>query len=436
MSPLIIWALVAVAMLILSAFFSGVEIAFVSSSRLKIELKTRQGDKAASILSHFKKNINRVLITILIGNNVALVIYTMQIEKLSTELLGLNPESDYLITTLIQTLIGTIIILIFAEYLPKAIFRRSSDRIILSSAHILNFFYLVLKLPVYAVNGITKVLLKLFPNSPQPNEEVELGRKDLTFYLHELMEQSNGQPHPDLDTEMLNNALAFKKIKTRECMIPRTEIQALPLDSSIEELMEEFIDTGLSKIIIYNDSLDQVEGFAHSHTMFRKPTDIKDCLQPVLMVPETMLADTLLGELTENKRSVAIVVDEFGGTSGMITMEDLIEEIFGEIEDEHDDEEPPDEIDMILEKRSDGSYLLGARHEIDNLNEDLGLNLPEEEYYTTLGGLILYHAESIPEVGEAVTIGKYNFVIEKAADNRIISAFMSESQEPDPSPKP
>ncbi len=406
--------------LILSFFFSGMEIAFLSANRLKIELKTAQGSRSGRILSKFKKHIPEVLITILIGNNIALVIFTIQVDYLTLDSLeawlGKDLEGLY---TLIQTIIATIILLIFAEYIPKAIFRRNSDLIVFPAAYILNFFYYLFYIPVQLINIISKFILTYIFRVKTEDKIIELDKKDLDLYLQEVIEADQNSFAPDLDTAMLNNALAFNETKARECMIPRTEIKAAPLDIPLSELMDLFIETRLSKIIIYEGNLDQVKGFVHSNGMFGKPTSIKGILQSVLVVPETMPANMLLAEFTENKRSVAIVVDEFGGTSGMITIEDLVEEVFGEIEDEYDKE--PLEEDMTKIKQDDGSYILGARHEIDDLNEELRLELPEEEYYTTLGGLVTYHAEDIPQKGESVVIEPYLITVIKSTQKRVIS---------------
>ncbi|MEM9934810.1 MAG: hemolysin family protein [Bacteroidota bacterium] len=409
--------------LVLSFFFSGMEIAFLSSSRLKIELKLRQNVRSAIILSKFTKRVSEVLITILIGNNLALVIFTMYMDELTKPLLA-GVSGSFLTFTLLQSLITTLIILIFAEYIPKAIFRKLADTIVFPATYILSFFFWILRWPVLLVNAISRLILRYLFRVTTDDKIVGLGRKDLDQYIQEVIAASGNKEIEDLDldTEMLNNALSFKETKARECMIPRTEIIAVSNDAEVEELMDAFIESALSKIIVYEDSLDKIVGFVHSSSMFSKPHDIGEVIQPVFIVPEAMQANNLLAEFSENKRSVAIVVDEFGGTSGMITMEDLVEEVFGEIEDEHDEEELPDE-DLIKVINDDGSIFLGARHEIDDLNEEeeLGIELPDEEYYTTLGGLIMYHHEDIPKQGEEIEIGIYTFTILKATPSKIIS---------------
>ena len=387
--------------------------------------------RSAVILSKFTKRVSEVLITILIGNNLALVIFTIYMDRLTTPFLEVI-TSGVLAFTLLQSLITTLIILIFAEYIPKAIFRKLADTIVFPASYILSAFFWLLRWPVILVNAISRLILRYLFRVTTDDKIVGLGRKDQDQYIQEVIAASEKQEMEDLDldTEMLNNALSFKETKARERMIPRTEIIAVAKEAGIEELMDTFIEHALSKIIIYEDSLDRIAGFVHSSSMFSMPKNIEEVMQPVFIVPEAMQANNLLAEFSENKRSVAIVVDEFGGTSGMITMEDLIEEVFGEIEDEHDEEEIPEE-DLIKLINEDGSITLGARHEIDDLNEDedLGIELPDEEYYTTLGGLIMYHYENIPKQGEEVEIEvdktQYKFSILKATPSKIIAVKLS-----------
>ena len=415
--------LLALLTLSLSFFFSGTEIAFFSASRLKIELKTLQGDRAASILSKFTKEPSEVIITILVGNTLALVIFTRTMESLLApgidSVLGLSQTSAYFIYTLTQTLISTLFILIFAEYIPKAIFRSNSDRLIFPATYALNVFHRIFLIPVKIINASSKFLLRWLFRMRTHEGVVELGKKDLDQYIQGVIAAGEETSLSEVDAEMLTNALALKDTKARECMIPRTEIKAAPADSSVEEIIDLFIEFQLSKIILYGESLDEVKGFVHSNSMFLKPESIKPHIQPVLVVPESMPADVLIAELTGNQRSVAVVVDEFGGTSGMITVEDLIEEVFGEIEDEHDEEVV--EEDMTKTVLEDGSYVFGARLAIDDLNEEFQLELPEEEYYTTLGGLLMYVSEEILQEEAIIEVGNYRIIVLKAQSNRIIT---------------
>lgn len=419
-----IYPITAALMLLLSFFFSGTEIAFISASRLKIELKTMQGSLAARMLSDFKRKTPEVLITILIGNNFALVVFTLMMEPIVDPALmaiGIDAGGDYLIYTLSQTLVATLIVLVLAEYIPKAIFRTADDVFLFPSAYFLQFFYWVFRLPVMFINQVSRILLRIMFRVPmKDNPIVELDKRELDQYIQEIIAASEETPMPDLDTDMLHNALEFKELKARECMIPRTDIVALPLDSTVEELMHTFIETQLSKVIIYGENLDEIRGFIHSSGMFRQPASLLDILQPVVIVPESMPANMLLAELTSNQRSVAVVVDEFGGTAGMVTVEDLVEQVFGDIEDEYDEEEETEE-DMVLQRTEDGAFLLGSRRSIDELNEELEISIPENEAYTTLGGWIMYELERIPKQDEVVDLAGYRITVVKAAENRLIT---------------
>ncbi len=416
-------------MLSLSFFFSGMEIAFISANRLKIELRTVQGNLSARLLSSFKKKTSEVLITILIGNNIALVVFTIMMDSvLAPHLtrLGLTQADTYFLYTLTTTLIGTLIVLVLAEYIPKAIFRANSDYLVYPASYVLQVFFVLLRIPVWAINAVSKVLLRIFFRVPTEEKVVPIDKKDFDYYIQEVLAASEEAPVPDLDTEMLTNALALRETKARECMIPRTEIEAIAVDASLDELVDLFVETRMSKLVVFGDSLDEVKGFVHSSSLFKNPQSIRELLQPVLVVPESMPANVLMAELTGNKRSIAIVVDEFGGTAGMLTIEDLVEEVFGEIEDEHDSDKIEEvEEDMVKIVNEDGSLILGARHEIDDLNEELGLELPEEEYYTTLGGLLMYVAEDIPQKDDSIEVGDYLITVVQASQTRVIAVRIS-----------
>ncbi|MDP5170283.1 MAG: hemolysin family protein [Bacteroidia bacterium] len=419
--------LIAVITLLCSFFFSGIEIAFLSASRLKIELRTVQGDRAGRILSNFKKKTSEVLITILIGNNLALVIFTIMMNQITDPVLGkyfaLDPQEAYLLYTFVQAVVATLIVLVFAEYIPKALFRRNADTLIFPFAYLLQIFYVLFYVLMWAVNGVAKLLLLYLFRVPTEEKVVPLGRKDLDHYIQELITASETVPVPDLDTEMLTNAMAFKDTKARDFMIPRTEVIACSYDTPIDQVLDMFIETKLSKIIIYDDSLDDIKGFVNSRDLFKKPQTLAEIIQSAHVVPGSMPANMILAELTGHQRTLAVVVDEFGGTSGILTMEDLVEEVFGDIEDEHDFEESKDakvDEDMIVQHLEDGGMLLGGRHEIDDLNEEFDLDLPEDEGYNTLGGLVLNLAEDIPEEGESFAVGKYVLTVVKASNTRLI----------------
>ncbi len=425
--------LVAGVMLALSFFFSGIEIAFLSSSNLKIEVKKKQGKRSAIILSDLKKKISKVHPAILIGNTIALVIFTQQIDYLLGPwlegILGLSQNENYLIFTIILSLFGTLVILVFAEYIPKAIFKGLADRIIFPSAYFLSFAYKILSPIVWLINVFSRFILKYILGVKHLSEEKVLSKQDLDLYIRKAVATISDEDElNEVDTIMLSNALELRKTKARDFMIPRTKIEAVSVDTSIEELRLKFVETQLSKLLVYGDSLDDVKGFVHSRSLFSNPEKIKDSVQDVMIVPETMSAVMMLVEFSENKKSVALIVDEFGGTAGLITMEDLVEEVFGEIEDEYDELEE-DEEDLMKVKNKDGSFLLGAGLEIDDINEEFSLNLPEEEYYTSLGGLFTYHNEDIPEEGESIIVGNYKLIAKKTEQHRVILIALKELKE-------
>ncbi|MFN0204219.1 MAG: hemolysin family protein [Bacteroidia bacterium] len=368
----ILYALIA---MVIIAFFAGIEIAFLAASLVKIELKTRQNSTSARILSYFKKNMSKILITILIGNNLALMLYTQQLgeifEPLFHNYLHLTKAENPFLLTFIEALLETAFLLVIAEYIPKSLFGRLADWIIYPAAYILQFFYWLLWIPVQFADLFSKLTLRLFNVSPE-HEAAVLDRKDLDHYIMEAIESSEGTPLPQfVDTEILANAMTFNETKTREFQIPRTKIVALPIGASPSELHQKFSETQHSRIIIYGEDMDDIRGYVHILSMFKKPKSIEENIQPVLMVPETMSAQVLMKEFAEKRRSVAIVVDEFGGTSGLITMEDVMEEVFGEIDDEHDETTPDSEEDMTIKRLENGGLLIGARQEIYDLNEEL-----------------------------------------------------------------
>ncbi len=427
MDSLIAPILTTLVMMLLVAFFAGVEIAFLAASIVKIELKQRQGDGAAKILSYFKKNTHLVLITILIGNNIALILYAQEIDEIFAQIykmvIGTEMPKHDLLLMLLKSVIDTLILLVLAEYIPKAIFRRTADTIIYPSAYILQFFYYILWLPIQIANYLSKGMLRLMGVLVE-EEVVGIDKKDLDNYIQEVIDSSEGNEMQEVDTEILSNAMTFTETRVREFMIPRTEMVSMSIDENITALMDLFVETKHSRIVIYDGSLDNIKGFFHSTSMFRKPKSISDFIQPVLIVPEIMSANVLIKEFADKKRSVAVVVDEYGGTAGMITVEDLVEEVFGDIEDEYDeDSQKVAEEDMVFEQHEDGSMTIGARQNIFDLNENHGLDLPESEHYTTLGGLIMHQAGEIPKENTVLSNieAHYTFTILKATPTKILA---------------
>lgn len=402
--------------LLFSAFFSGMEIAFVSSNKLKIELDKNKGLFSAKILSYFVKNPSKLLGTLLLGNNIALVIYGIfmakMLEPAIIQLLGEKFHSEFLIL-LIQTIISTFIILITAEFIPKALFRLKSNSILNVFALPVNIMYWMFYPVIHALVSIAEnSIFKIFRMKLQ-NEDYSFSPIDLDNYLKEFTPDKKEESDVQQEIQMLQNAIGFKSVKLRECMVPRTEITALEVNDNIDLLKKTFIESGYSKILVYIETIDNIIGFVHSSAMFSNPENIQSVVRSIPVFPETILAENVLNSFIKDHKSIAIVVDEFGGTSGIVTMEDIIEEIFGEIKDEYDVEE------LTEKKISDSEFLFSARHEIDYLNETFQLNLPESEDYETLGGLIIQIHESIPGKNEEIEIPTFRFLIEDASETRI-----------------
>lgn len=411
--------IVMIIMLAFSAFFSGIEMAFVSANKLKIELKSKQGSTRGQILSNFVKNTPRVITTILVGNNIALVMYGISIGHILVWIFAqttpLTPENDPMVLLILQTLVSTLVILIFGEYLPKAIFRINPDGSLFFFSRILQFFYLLLSPFVIMVNFMSAIFLKNVLRLKYEEEEITFGKQDLYMFMQETLMDSENSAAPEIDAEMFSNAMEFNETRVREFMIPRTEIQSIAVESSIEDLVDMLIDTELSRLIVYRESLDQVVGYVHSSWLFKMPKTIQEAVQPIMMVPESMPANVLFTEFKKNRASIAIVVDEFGGTEGLVTMEDLVEEVFGEIEDEHDE---PEEAELPLRKIDETTWVMSSRWEVDDINKECNIELPEGDY-NTIGGLIMYFAEDIPNANDVVEIENYQFIILEASENKV-----------------
>ncbi len=408
--------LIIIASLILSAFFSGMEIAFISANKLKVEVDRKSGGYSAKLLSRFIRSESSFISTMLVGNNIALVIYGIAFAALlEPVLISLLPE---VITTefsvlILQTIISSLIILSFAEFLPKALFRINPNRFLnLFALPVTVIYYLLFPLITITItlsNFIMKHLLKVDVG----NNKKAFDIVDMDNYLKEFGQQPEQDRESSREIQIFRNAIEFPDIRIRECMIPRTEIVAVSDKEKPSEIRSLFSQTGLSKILIYKDSIDNITGYVHAFDFFRKPDDIRPIIRPIMLVPETMHANKLLQNFIQQRKSIAAVVDEFGGTSGIITIEDIIEEIFGEIDDEYDHD------DLIEKKLRDNEYIFSARLEIDYINEQFGLDLPEAEDYETLGGLMLSHFESIPQKGEEIIIGPLTFRILQVSEKRI-----------------
>ena len=398
-----------------SFFFSGIEIAFLSSNKLQIELQGQQGVLWGRIMSFFLKKQSWFIGTTLIGNTLALVVFGIYmaqlIEPWLTRVLppGLNDEAFVL---LFQTLISTLFILFTAEFLPKSLFLINPNTMLSALAVPFRIIFIILYPLTYSIVSLSKLVIVYVLRIEYSDEKPIFGLTDLNHYLKNMMKVKHEDEEIELDKKILTNALEFKTIKVRECMIPRTEIIAVELNEGIDKLRESFVESGHSKILIYKESIDDVIGYCHSSALFKKPQAIQEILTPIIIVTETTMANELMIQFIRERKSLAIVVDEFGGTSGMVSMEDVIEEIFGEIEDEHDAD------DFVEQKIDANTYLFSGRLEIDYLNEQYGLNLPIGEY-ETLGGLILAYAEDFPKLNESITLPPHQLVVEKLQDNRI-----------------
>lgn len=395
-----------------SALFSGLEIAFVSANKLKIELDNTKGNFTAKILSYFLKRPAKFIGAMLLGNNIALVIYSILMAKFLEPLIIEYISSNGLVILLLQTIASTLLVLFFAEFLPKALFRINPNYVLTIAAIPIAFVYAVLYPFTYITVGISNIILKIFKVDTSESD-LAFSKIDLEDFVSNIQDVQEEGEEVDSEIQIFKNALGFSDVKVRECMVPRTEIIAMDVENGIDELNTKFVETGLSKILIYRDSIDNIIGYIHSKELFKKPESIKSILLPVSIVPEVMTANDVLKKTIKERRSVAVVVDEFGGTSGILTIEDIIEEIFGEIEDEHDKEE------LIEKQFDDTTYQFSARLEIDYINEHYKLGLPESDEYETLGGLIINLHESIPEKDEIITYDDYIFTVNSVSENKI-----------------
>ncbi len=396
-------------MLILSAFFSGMEIAFVSSNKIHIEIEKKQNNFLAGVLKKITNRPSKFIATMLVGNNIALVIYGFFMGDLLMEYIPLAGFSGLLV----QTIISTLIILMTAEFLPKVFFQIYANSLVKIFAVPAYFFYVLFSLISEFIIWISDLVLKLIFKSEGDTVQLTFSKLELGNYISEQMEIAETKEEMDSEIQIFQNALDFSEVKSREAMIPRTEVVAVDIDTTPKELAKIFTETGLSKILVYNENIDDILGYVHSFELFKKPTNLKKVLMPVVFVPETMLVKDVLGILSKKRKSIAVVIDEYGGTSGIITVEDIIEELFGDIEDEHDS------IALIEEELGNGHYKFSARLEVDYLNETYKLDLKENENYETLGGLIVNHTEEIPHQGETVEIEDYLFTILEVSNTKI-----------------
>ena len=398
--------------MLFSALFSGMEIAFVTANRLKIELSSKKGVFSGKILSFFLKKPAKFISAMLIGNNIALVIYSILMAKLLEPIIYEKITGNDLFVLLIQTIISTILILFFSEFLPKSLLRINPNKALTIGAIPLQIVYVVLYPFTLLVLGVSNLILKLF-RVDTSESHMAFTKIDLEHFMTNIQQKKEEGEDVDNEIQIFKNALDFSSVKARDCMVPRTDLVAMDIEIPLITIRDKFIETGLSKILIYRDSIDNIIGYIHSKELFKKPKSLKSILLPISFIPESMPASQILQEFITQRKSVAVVVDEFGGTSGIITTEDIIEEIFGDIEDEHDNEE------LTEIKIDENLYQFSARLEIDYLNEKYLLNLPESDDYETLAGLIISIDESIPEKDEIIRHNGFEIKIDKVSNNKI-----------------
>lgn|SRR5574344_1807238 len=399
--------------MLLSAFFSGMEIAFVSGNRMLFEMDKEKNGLSTRITDLFYKHPNDFVSAMLVGNNIVLVVYGIMIAKLFNSTIFNGMDAAFTVPA--DTVLSTLIVLFTGEFLPKTLFKSNPNRLLKFFSPLAYFFYVLLwpvsRFTTFLSKGILRVLgVKL--KKEQAGDE--FSKVDLDYLVQSSIDNAKDEDDVEDEVKIFQNALEFSDIKVRDCMIPRTEINAVEYDCSKEDLMQKFIESGNSKIIVYHDDIDHIDGYIHSSEMFRNTSgDWHSSICKMPFVPETMTARKLMKIFLRDKRSLAIVVDEFGGTSGIVSLEDIVEEIFGDIEDEHDSNK------YIAQKTADGEYMLSARLEIEKVNEMFDLKIPESEEYKTISGFILYHYQSFPKLNEVVKIGKYSFKIVKGSMTKI-----------------
>ncbi len=403
--------------ILLSAFFSGMEIAYVSANKFQVELEKKKEGFTSKIVSKLTSKSSKFITTMLVGNNISLVVYSFFMGKLIVGFLPVNTLNEFTVL-FIQTAISTLVILVSAEFLPKVIFRIYANEMLWFFAPLAYFFYIAFYFISDFISVISDYFLKVFFNTTKDVQQTEFSKEELGIYIKEQLEHAKDSEEVDSEIQIFKNALEFDTVKARETMIPRTEIISVDINESIENLKKLFIETGYSKILVYKGSLDDVIGYAHAFELFKNPKNIRSILLPVELVPESMMINNVLNILIKKKRSISVVLDEFGGTSGIITVEDIVEELFGEIVDEHDT------LELLENKINNREFEFSARLELDYLNENYGLNLEENEAYETLGGFIVYHNEDIPKQDEIIEINNLYFKMLKVDSSKIKEVYL------------
>jgi len=413
--------IIIVCCLLFSAFFSGMEIAFISANKIHIEIEKKQEGFLAKILTRLTRKPSKFIATMLIGNNIALVVYGLYMGDLLMNWFLSYGESKNVVmhflftdfSLLTQTIISTLIILLTAEFLPKVLFQIYSNTLLKVLALPAYLFYIFFSFLSEFVIKISDIILKAFFKTDGDEVQLAFSKIELGDYITEQMGTVEKEDEVDSEIQIFQNALEFSAVKAREVMVPRTEIEAVELHETPKNLVKRFSDTGFSKILIFKDTIDNIIGYVHSYELFNKPKTIKSVLMPVEFVPETMLISDILSTLTKKRKSMAVVLDEYGGTSGVMTVEDIVEELFGEIEDEHDT------TDLLEEQIDDTNFKFSARLEVDYINENYRLELPESDEYGTLGGLIVNETGEIPDKDAEIKINNFLFKILEVSSTKI-----------------
>lgn len=399
--------------MVFSAIFSGMEIAFVSADKMRFEMDCERKTFSSSILGSFFRNPDNFISTMLVGNNISLVVYSTMMAALIEGLLPQAMLNHNFLLVLMETLISTMIIIVVGEFLPKTLFRINAN----STLSFFSVFVFLAHIVLYPISRFTTWLSKIIlrfvgVKINRGNNAKTFSKIELDYFVQSVLKSRDTLKQQGSELKIFQNVLDFSNVKIRDCMIPRNEIQAVELAVSLDDLKNNFIHTGLSKIIVFQDDIDHIIGYIHSSELFRHKEDWREHIQSIPFVPETLMAYKLMKQLQAKNKTLAVVIDEFGGTSGIVSLEDLVEEILGEIEDEHD-------VNSLVAKKTDGGYLLSARMEIERVNELFDLSVPASEDYITIGGLILEHAKGFPKVNEKLDIGGYSFRILKMSDTKI-----------------
>jgi CBS domain containing-hemolysin-like protein len=402
--------------LFFSALFSGLEIAFVSADRLRFEMDVERHTFSSRLLARFFRNPNIYISTMLVGNNIALVLYSTMMAHLIEALLAMIPgfsvTNDFLLIV-IETLVSTAIVIVIGEFVPKTLFRSNPNGKLNILAFPIYLIYIILYPISLFTTWLSRIILRIIGvRIDRENTVKAFSKVDLDYFVQSGLTGTNEDSQPDSEVQIFQNVLDFSNVKTRDCMVPRNEVCAIEKEVSWNALRERFIETGYSKILVYEGDMDHIIGYIHSSELFRHKNDWREHIQTVPFVPETLAAQKLMKQLMARKKSLAVVVDEFGGTSGIVSLEDIIEEILGDIQDEHD-------VTNLIAKKTDDGWLLSGRMEISHVNEMFGLEIPESDEYMTVGGLILSKAKGFPKVNEKVSVDGYTFRVLKKGETKI-----------------